>query len=100
MLQLYFFFLQGKKASGHVAIRKENTQKLGKSLSKKTQSRLRRIKTASNGQSGQASSIAFTPVQGMEFVDHGRKREKESDKYFSGEAGFLQVGAKRHKQGE
>jgi U4/U6 small nuclear ribonucleoprotein PRP31 len=93
------FGMLGKKASGHVAIRKENTQKLSKSLSKKTQSRMRRIRTASAGTSGAASSIAFTPVQGMEFVDQnaGTRKNDDSDRYFNSASGFQQVGTKRLK---
>ena len=49
------------------------------------------------GTSGTASSIAFTPVQGLELVDPKiknelkRKREEENDRWFKGGT-FTQVG--------
>lgn len=47
------------------------------------------------GGGGTASSIAFTPVQGMELVNNEHKRLKTGDdKYFASTATFVKVGNK------
>ena len=57
------------------------------------------------GASGIASSIAFTPVQGLELVDPkiqaelGRKRKAEEDRWFKGGT-FTNVGAKEGTNGD
>ena len=49
------------------------------------------------GGGGTASSIAFTPVQGMELVNNEHKRlrigQQQDDRYFANTAAFVRVGA-------
>lgn len=59
--------------------------------------------TTNPGTVGTASSIAFTPVQGLELVDPkvqaelSRKRKAEEDRWFKGGT-FTQVGSSPHSQ--
>jgi len=85
----------GVAGGGRLAVKKENKQKLSQKLSRKTQAKLRRVRTASSGTSGIASSIAFTPVQGIELVDRDaldKKAQITQNKYFSNTSGFIRVG--------
>jgi len=82
----------GQASSGRLTIKKKDTQKLKNHLSRKTQARLKRVRS-SDSASGLASSIAFTPVQGMHLVQAPEKQKKvnAANKYFAG-GGFLKVG--------
>lgn len=53
--------------------------------------------------SGTASSVAFTPLQGIEIVNPkaAEKRVQEANaKYFSNQTGFFQVKKKQQQNGE
>ena len=70
------------------------TKARAKQPSKQQQQKLKRIKTASSGTSGLASTIAFTPVQGMELVNPDANKDKvsrDTRQYFSHLAGFQSV---------
>lgn len=84
----------GQAGSGRLKVKKKDNQKLAKRLSRKTQARLRRVKTPSaSGVSGMASSIAFTPIQGIELVGPAAhvERKRNNNTYFSNTGGFLNV---------
>jgi len=90
------FGMLGQAGSGVLTIKKENTQKLKDHLSKKTQARLsrQRAKGTATATPGISSSIAFTPVQGMELVNPEllMKPQESGNKYFGSEGGFFKVG--------
>lgn len=55
------------------------------------------MRRAASSVSGTASSIAFTPMQGLEIVNPHAAEKKVADanaKYFSSSAGFLKVSKK------
>lgn len=81
----------GQAGSGRLTIKKKDNQKLSKRLSRKTQAKLRRVKGVSVSSSGMASSIAFTPIQGMELVATDQPKPKSHNKYFSMSGGFVNV---------
>jgi U4/U6 small nuclear ribonucleoprotein PRP31 len=81
--------------------RSKNKQK----LVGKAKHQLRRVKDARAGSStalsGLSSTIALTPVQGMELVNPNAAREREAEsaqKYFSNTLGFLQVAKDKTKK--
>jgi U4/U6 small nuclear ribonucleoprotein PRP31 len=81
----------GQAGSGRLTVKKKDTQKLAKKLSRKTQAKLRRVKGTVASASGMASSIAFTPIQGMELVAPDQPKQKAHNKYFSMSGGFVNV---------
>lgn len=81
----------GQAGTGRLTVKKKDTQKLKKHLSRKTQARLRRVKGSVASASGMASSIAFTPIQGMELVAPAQDKAPSNHKYFSSGGGFLNV---------
>lgn len=82
----------GQSGTGRLAVKKKDTQKLKNHLSRKTQARLRRVKgSVDSGTSGMASSIAFTPIQGIELVAPAPDRKQSQNKYFSSSGGFVNV---------
>lgn len=88
----------GQAGAGALSVRPKDTQKLKNKISKKTQARMNRIKTSSGTATaiaGTASSIAFTPVQGIELVNPDLQQKRlgaAGDKYFSSTGSFFRVG--------
>jgi U4/U6 small nuclear ribonucleoprotein PRP31 len=80
----------GQAGSGRLTVKKKDTQKLKKHLSRKTQARLHRVKSGEQT-SGMASSIAFTPIQGIELVAPAPDRVSSKSNYFSGNGGFINI---------
>ena len=89
----------GVSGHGKLAVKKKNNQNLQNRISRKMQARLNRVRGPgtttidSAAAAGAASSVSFTPVQGLEFVqlpDHGKV--EEDDNYFSKIGGFSKVG--------
>jgi U4/U6 small nuclear ribonucleoprotein PRP31 len=80
----------GQAGSGRLTVKKKDTQKLKKHLSRKTQARLRRVKSG-EATSGMASSIAFTPIQGIELVAPAPDRVSSKSNYFSQAGGFINL---------
>ncbi|GAA5952409.1 hypothetical protein JCM3765_001964 [Sporobolomyces pararoseus] len=72
-------------SSGHVRANTGEARSKAK-LSKSAKGRLASIKTSGTATSGLATSLAFTPVQGLELVDPSKLRSKVDDanaKWFS-----------------
>ncbi|GAA5901091.1 U4/U6-U5 snRNP complex subunit PRP31 [Sporobolomyces salmoneus] len=72
-------------SSGHVRANAGEARSKAK-LSKSAKGRLASIKTSGTATSGLATSLAFTPVQGLELVDPSKLRSKVDDanaKWFS-----------------
>jgi len=87
----------GQSGTGRLAVKKKNNQNLQNRLSRKMQARLNRVRgpgvTAKEAAAGSASSVSFTPIQGLEFVqlpDHGKQEDDST--YFSKIGGFQKVG--------
>ena len=77
-------YSQGKGgAGGTVTVGGAGTQSVGGAVT-----------VIGGGGGGTASSIAFTPVQGMELVnnEHKRLKQAECDRYFASTAVFVKVG--------
>eukprot|EP00457_Paulinella_chromatophora_P004742 gb/GEZN01004755.1/.p1 GENE.gb/GEZN01004755.1/~~gb/GEZN01004755.1/.p1 ORF type:complete len:575 (-),score=130.48 gb/GEZN01004755.1/:135-1859(-) len=89
------FGMIGVAGGGSLAFKNEKKVKLAKTLSRKTQARLNRVRTT-RGISGMSSSIAFTPVEGIELVDTDATRRKlvegAGNRYFAETTGFMKVG--------
>ena len=65
-------------------------------LSAKTAKKYKRYPTASSGATGGiSSSLVFTPVQGMEFVNPGESEKTEGDAKEGTESYFSQYGGFR-----
>jgi len=88
----------GQSGTGRLAVKKKNNQNLANRISRKMQARLNRVRgpgvAAKEAEAaGSASSVSFTPVQGLEFVqlpDHGKQDDEST--YFSKIGGFKKVG--------
>lgn len=83
-----------------LTVKKDNKKSLSTMLSRKTQARLRRVKSSSGLVSGITSSIALTPVQGIELVDHssvGKELDGAQSMYFDASSSFLRVINRKRK---
>jgi U4/U6 small nuclear ribonucleoprotein PRP31 len=93
----------GQSGTGQLRVKKKEKQK-GGALSRKMQARLKRVKSASSGTSGIASSVAFESVTGIELVNPELKKpqkpQRSKDKYFALNGEFYQVGKKRKLEEE
>ncbi|CEO94964.1 unnamed protein product (mitochondrion) [Plasmodiophora brassicae] len=82
--------------SGRVRLQTKDTQKLGKAVAQKNKFKSR-FGGAGGTVSGFSTSLAFTPVQGLELVNPNAAEEQAAklkainEKYFSSAAGFKQV---------
>eukprot|EP00823_Brevimastigomonas_motovehiculus_P005989 TRINITY_DN468_c0_g1_i1.p1 TRINITY_DN468_c0_g1~~TRINITY_DN468_c0_g1_i1.p1 ORF type:complete len:649 (-),score=271.01 TRINITY_DN468_c0_g1_i1:78-2024(-) len=86
----------GQEGAGHLALRPKDNLKLAKHLSKATQQRVKRVKKSGTLSqiAGTASSIVFTPFQGMELVAPQSALDKvreANEKYFSQSGSFAKV---------
>lgn len=106
------FGMLGQEGSGVLRVNNKDA-KLAKRLSQKTQARLKRVAggiaaaaaaaggatgtiTSLAGISGTASSIAFTPAQGMQLVktEQIQRVKAANDSYFAAAGSFARVGKK------
>lgn len=91
---------KGGKGSGGIRAAQVNkatnarmSQKLQKHLAKQQQTTFGGTTTIKKTISGTASSVAFTPLQGLEIVNPGAAEKKSADdnKYFSQTSGFQSI---------
>ena len=78
------FGMLGQDGSGKIRINKKQQ--------KKKKAKLLRAVAASSGTSGLSSSLAFTPVQGLELMNpevQAAKVRAANSKYFGGTSGFV-----------
>lgn len=81
-----------RQAQVNKATNARMSQKLQKTLAKHNQVTFGGTTTIKKAVSGTASSVAFTPLQGLEIVNPGAAEKKTDDnKYFSQTSGFVSV---------
>ncbi|SGY21655.1 BQ5605_C016g08261 [Microbotryum silenes-dioicae] len=83
----------GSSGSGRVRVTDGEARSKAK-LSKSAKGRLASIKTSSSATSGLATSLAFTPVQGLELVDPSKLRTKTEEanaNWFANDGAFTHV---------
>ncbi|SCV72083.1 BQ2448_4777 [Microbotryum intermedium] len=83
----------GSSGSGRVRATEGEARSKAK-LSKSAKGRLSSIKTSSSATSGLATSLAFTPVQGLELVDPSKLRTKTEEanaNWFANDGAFTHV---------
>jgi len=82
-------FFEGKPVSAHKSAKVSKEKQLQQQI--KAQKRQRTAAAAANRDSGLSSSLAFTPVQGIELANPNaqRKAPEVGEKYFSTSASFV-----------